>query len=262
MSPQPLQPPEHNDPAAPHKRHASPASPSVTDPDEARKRVRFAHDMDDFVLVSSDNQRFPFSSRLLLASSPRWQALLPSLSPLLPPADPPAPVTRPLPEVAHPESGETLAYLLHFLEPAPAHTRALSFPRDWELMRALERYSVRGFIVVVVSVRGGLKPGRMTHTGADLAHFVAPRSSGAELTRCTLRLASTRSRPHSSRQPSPSRSSSCSPPSSGTSPARRAGAAWRTRARRATSPRGRRGGWRRRGATRGGCSSSSRTSCT
>ncbi|GAA5939909.1 hypothetical protein JCM3775_007145 [Rhodotorula graminis] len=113
-----------------------------------RKRVRVTDD-DDVVLVSSDSQRFPSSSRLLLASSSAWQTILPPLAVAqhasatsLPDAECAKPVVQELPEVHLDESADTLSYLLHFLEPAPAQARPLSFPRDWELMRALERYSV------------------------------------------------------------------------------------------------------------------------
>ncbi|GAA5851565.1 hypothetical protein JCM9279_006899 [Rhodotorula babjevae] len=133
-----------------HKRHASLPGPAA---DElAHKRPRFAPD-DDVVLVSSDSQRFPFSSRRLLASSSAWQTLLPT--PITVQHAPgsssfdvaqalgvTAPAEQDLPEVVLDESGETVTYLLHVLEPAPAQARPLSFPRDWELMRALERYSV------------------------------------------------------------------------------------------------------------------------
>ncbi|BGP36928.1 hypothetical protein JCM10449v2_000830 [Rhodotorula kratochvilovae] len=133
-----------------HKRHASTAAAVLAEvPPPARKRARVVNEP-DVVLVS--DQRFPFSSRLLLASSPIWQTLLPASLQGLPapqpdvsPSDTPSasPAPPALPEVPLPESAATVDYLLQFLEPAPAQSRELEFPRDWELMKALERYSVR-----------------------------------------------------------------------------------------------------------------------
>ncbi|KPV78695.1 uncharacterized protein RHOBADRAFT_41238 [Rhodotorula graminis WP1] len=150
MSSEPGDPRESAEPPSAHlKRQASLTAAALSSSAElARKRARVADD-DDVVLVSSDSQRFPFSSRLLLASSSAWQTILPPLAVVqqgsttsLPDARCAKPVVQELPEVHLDESADTLSYLLHFLEPAPAQARPLSFPRDWELMRALERYSV------------------------------------------------------------------------------------------------------------------------
>ncbi|GAA5853454.1 hypothetical protein JCM8547_002463 [Rhodosporidiobolus lusitaniae] len=131
----------------------------------ARKRSRGAGvEEADVVLVSSDGRRFPFSSRQLLASSPTWSTLLPSSLPLLPlaeqlsvrPASPspsvatshsatPAPEQQEpdgRPEVLLPESGECLEYVLAFMRHAPVAQREVEFPRDWETVRALDRYSI------------------------------------------------------------------------------------------------------------------------
>ncbi|GAA5831394.1 hypothetical protein JCM11251_004010 [Rhodosporidiobolus azoricus] len=125
----------------------------------ARKRIRGGHALADVVLVSSDGQRFPFSSRSLSASSPIWDTLLPttfsssSLSDFPRPASPSpslsgastssaTPAQADLPEVELPETGACLAFVLRYLEPGPVPQRELEFPRDWEVVRALDRYSI------------------------------------------------------------------------------------------------------------------------
>ncbi|GAA6010298.1 hypothetical protein JCM10207_005162 [Rhodosporidiobolus poonsookiae] len=123
--------------------------------ESARKRARGPTQGQeaDVVLVSSDGHRFPFSSRMLSASAPIWDTLLP---PALSHAAPsrlgsPAPSisststsTTPadLPEVHLPDSAQCLAYLLPFLHPAPVRPRPVEFPRDWETVRAADRYSI------------------------------------------------------------------------------------------------------------------------
>ncbi|GAA5890929.1 hypothetical protein JCM6882_008859 [Rhodosporidiobolus microsporus] len=122
----------------------------------ARKRSRGGGHAQqaDVVLVSSDGHRFPFSSRALSASSPIWDTLLPSSS-SFPTSDIPGraspspslsgttPAPADLPEVHLPESAACLAFVLRFLEHAPVGgMREVEFPRDWEVVRALDRYSI------------------------------------------------------------------------------------------------------------------------
>ncbi|GAA6043143.1 hypothetical protein JCM8097_004340 [Rhodosporidiobolus ruineniae] len=127
----------------------------------------------DVVLVSSDGQRFPFSTRLLLASSPIWADLLPPPTASLPPYPRPASpspstatsstadgVDPSLPEVRLPESAACLAFVLRFLEPVPlGSVREAEFPRDWETVRALDRYSIwRGIDAFTSSFSGSSIP--------------------------------------------------------------------------------------------------------
>ncbi|BGP13002.1 hypothetical protein JCM10213v2_000919 [Rhodosporidiobolus nylandii] len=113
---------------------------------EGRKRLRGGTpgqgQEKDVVLVSSDGARIPFSSRLLSASSPVWDSLMPPTigslrlaspfpaSPSASPAGTPAPGE--LPEVHLPESADCLRYVLKFLEHKPVVPREVHFSRDWE----------------------------------------------------------------------------------------------------------------------------------
>lgn len=109
----------------------------------------------------NSNHRFPFSSRQLLATSPLWETLLPS-SPSLPPSVAPLSLTdvptssgqqiaasllpfpAVVPEVYLPESGACLKYVLRFLERKPVQARKeWDDEGDWEVVRAMERFSVR-----------------------------------------------------------------------------------------------------------------------
>jgi len=212
------------------------------------------------------SQRFPFSSRRLLASSSAWQTLLPCsttgqqprdgpVSTLAQEADVVAPAEHDLPEVLLDESGETLSYLLHFLEPAPAQARPLSFPRDWELMCALDRYSVRLLHDAVTSREGradalalaGLARHRpdagCVLVRLDLPLILRAMSScepneGELITPLRRRAGSNTFRPPSLRRPSSSRRSSRSSISSATSPMRRASAARQIRRRARSSRKG------------------------
>ncbi|GAA5974069.1 hypothetical protein JCM11641_008244 [Rhodosporidiobolus odoratus] len=148
--------------------------------DSARKRARGGQEREkDVVLVSADGHRISFSSRALSSNSAIWDTLLPSTfstslslrqsnSPSPPILTPSAsegstPAPTDLPEVHLPESGQCLSYVLGFLESKPVAPREVEFPRDWETIRALERYQIwRGIDQFTSS---------FSHTSLDPVHL-------------------------------------------------------------------------------------------
>ncbi|GAA5887562.1 hypothetical protein JCM5296_002619 [Sporobolomyces johnsonii] len=142
------------------------------------KRMRPGQGEPDCVLISSDGTRFPSHTRALFASSPIFEDLLvpsPSSSTSASPSSSKFPSPT-LPEATLPETAETLAYILPFLYPTPVQPRALEFPRDWEVVKALDKYQVwRGIDAVHA---GFLKHGKPIHHAQAYAfgrHFDFPR---------------------------------------------------------------------------------------
>ncbi|BGP29114.1 hypothetical protein JCM10296v2_000852 [Rhodotorula toruloides] len=126
----------------------------------------------DVVLVSSDGQRFPISSRLIpstvLLSSSSTTALV-RMSET---------GSDTLPEVPLPFSAGTLEYVLQFLENRPVVVRELEFPRDWETMRALSELSIwRGIDSLQTSLsKHSLDPSLLAPALCFALHFSYPSS--------------------------------------------------------------------------------------
>ncbi|BGP05040.1 hypothetical protein OF846_000009 [Rhodotorula toruloides] len=126
----------------------------------------------DVMLVSSDGQRFPISSRLIpstvLLSSSTSTALV-----LMSDSDSGA-----LTEVLLPFTAATLEYVLQFLENRPVVVRELEFPRDWETMRALSELSIwRGIDSFQTSLsKQPLDPTLLAPAFCFALHFSYPSS--------------------------------------------------------------------------------------
>ncbi|PRQ72923.1 hypothetical protein AAT19DRAFT_16847 [Rhodotorula toruloides] len=126
----------------------------------------------DVVLVSSDGQRFPISSRLipstvLLSSSTSTALVFMSDT-----------GSDALPEVALSFTAATLEYVLQFLENRPVVVRELEFPRDWETMRALSDLSIwRGIDSFQTSLsKQPLDPSLLAPAFCFALHFSYPSS--------------------------------------------------------------------------------------
>jgi hypothetical protein len=79
--------------------------------------------------------RFVVHSRNLLGSSTAWGELQGGST-----------ASGTLPSIELEEDGETLGYILQFVYPNPVQPRALAFPRDWRVIRALDKYSVNSLV--------------------------------------------------------------------------------------------------------------------
>ncbi|GAA6064439.1 hypothetical protein JCM10212_006101 [Sporobolomyces blumeae] len=122
------------------KRSLTPGNPGPV-PKRLRARSRPPHPVEaDLVLVSSSGKRFPTERRYLVAASPYLSDLVHRLACDTEPSDvKDDPV---LPEVALEESSETIETLVAFVYPGPASLAPLEFPRDWALLKALDKWRI------------------------------------------------------------------------------------------------------------------------